>query len=57
MTAGVRPIIRQGCLRDWRGGIPVQPVKAIKVSVRGTDANGNEVEAECVLELQQPTAE
>ena len=43
--------------RNWRGGIPVQPVKAIKVSVRGTDANGNEVEAECVLELQQPTAE
>lgn len=43
--------------RNWRGGIPVQPVKAIKVIVRGTDANGNEVEAECTIELLKETAE
>lgn len=50
-------ILYKDAPRNWRGGIPVQPVKAIKVSVCGTDANGNEVEAECTIELLKETAE
>ena len=43
--------------RSWRGGIPLQPVKAIRVILCGTDANGNEVKAECTIELLKQTAE
>lgn len=43
--------------RNWRGGIPEQPVKAIRLIFLGTDANGNEVEAECTIELLKKTEE
>lgn len=43
--------------RYWRGGIPYQDLKGIRVTLKGTDANGNELEFEGYVELAQKATE
>ena len=47
----------RGAPRYWNGGMPMQGIKGIRFTLKGMDANGNELEFECYLELSKEVAE
>ena len=47
----------RGAPRYWNGGMPMQGIKGIRFTLKGMDANGNELEFECCLELSKEVAE
>lgn len=47
----------RGAPRYWNGGMPMQGIKGMRYTLKGTDANGNELEFECYIELSKEIAE
>ena len=47
----------RGAPRYWNGGMPMQGIKGMRFTLKGTDANGNELEFECYIELSKEIAE
>lgn len=46
-----------GAPRNWRGGMPVQDIKGVRLTLSGTDANGNKLSFESFVELSREKAE